>query len=174
MALSGPTVIAGLSSNLLFDAITALNFGVDVPIGNHWGVHAGYTFPFWTFADETQAFKISALDLGARVYLHPWKYRDFDIYRGWFFTASVATGKFDVALGEIDRKGTGMIGALGGGYTWPVGDWWRLDVSGSMGAMICKFSDGEVSRLPDPAVFKVTMTYFFHYNKKANGKGSDL
>lgn len=162
----GKVAIAGLSTNLLFDAITAVNLGVEVPIGSRFGLHAGYTFPFWTFPGETVRFNVSALDLGARVYLHPWETRGYDLYRGWFFTVSAATGKFDLSWNGGGSQGTAIIGAVGGGYTWPVGTWWRLDVSGSAGAMICHFSDGRTSRLPDPAVFKVTMTYLFHYNKK--------
>ena len=162
----GKVAIAGLSTNLLFDAITAVNLGVEVPIGSRFGLHAGYTFPFWTFPGETVRFNVSAFDLGARVYLHPWETRGYDLYRGWFFTVSAATGKFDLSWNGGGSQGTAIIGAVGGGYTWPVGTWWRLDVSGSAGAMICHFSDGRASRLPDPAVFKVTMTYLFHYNKK--------
>ena len=162
----GKVAVAGLSTNLLFDAITAVNLGVEVPIGSRFGLHAGYTFPFWTFPGETVRFNVSAFDLGARVYLHPWETRGYDLYRGWFFTVSAATGKFDLSWNGGGSQGTAIIGAVGGGYTWPVGTWWRLDVSGSAGAMICHFSDGRASRLPDPAVFKVTMTYLFHYNKK--------
>ena len=162
----GKVAVAGLSTNLLFDAITAVNLGVEVPIGSRFGLHAGYTFPFWTFPGETVRFNVSAFDLGARVYLHPWETRGYDLYRGWFFTVSAATGKFDLSWNGGGSQGTAIIGAVGGGYTWPVGTWWRLDVSGSAGAMICHFSDGRTSRLPDPAVFKVTMTYLFHYNKK--------
>lgn len=162
----GKVAVAGLSTNLLFDAITAVNLGVEVPIGSRFGLHAGYTFPFWTFPGETVRFNVSAFDLGARVYLHPWETRGYDLYRGWFFTVSAATGKFNLSWNGGGSQGTAIIGAVGGGYTWPVGTWWRLDVSGSAGAMICHFSDGRASRLPDPAVFKVTMTYLFHYNKK--------
>ena len=162
----GKVAVAGLSTNLLFDAITAVNLGVEVPIGSRFGLHAGYTFPFWTFPGETVRFNVSAFDLGARVYLHPWETRGYDLYRGWFFTVSAATGKFNLSWNGGGSQGTAIIGAVGGGYTWPVGTWWRLDVSGSAGAMICHFSDGRTSRLPDPAVFKVTMTYLFHYNKK--------
>ena len=176
--VGGPVALAGISSNLFLDALTAVNLGIEVPIGRHWGAHIGITTPMWSSADGMRAMQIQCLDLGARYYLKPWEYRGSDVYKGWFFSAAVATGKYNLAWNGQGVQGTAIIGGIGGGYTWAFGPWWRLDLSGNIGMMISDFTrydlvgDGALpggvihSRLPDPGSFKVTLTYMIHYNKK--------
>ncbi len=49
---SKPLNIA-LKSNLLFDAVTLSNIGLEVPINNKWSVAAEWIFPWWTWDDGT-------------------------------------------------------------------------------------------------------------------------
>ena len=171
-------VLFGVSSNLLLDAVSAVNVGVEVPFGRHWGAHLGYTTPWWSFAEQYYAMQIQCLDLGVRYYFKPWTYRGSDVYRGWFVSAAFATGKYNLAWKGAGVDGVAMIGGIGGGYTWALGDWWRLDASCNLGMMIADFNrydltgtsslpGGKVhSRLPDPASFKVTLTYLIHHKRK--------
>ncbi len=41
------TLTLAAKTNLLYDALTALNVELEVPIRNHWSVAAEYAFPWW-------------------------------------------------------------------------------------------------------------------------------
>lgn len=41
------TLTLAVKSNLLYDALTALNVELELPIRNHWSVAAEYAFPWW-------------------------------------------------------------------------------------------------------------------------------
>ena len=171
-------VLFGVSSNLLLDAVTAVNVGVEVPFGRHWGAHLGYTTPWWSFSDQFYSLRIQCLDLGVRYYFKPWTARGSDVYRGWFLSAAVGAGKYNLAWAGKGVEGKAIIGGIGGGYTWAFGDWWRLDTSFNLGMMLTDFNRYDLSgtselpdaaihsRLPDPAALKVTLTYLIHSKKK--------
>lgn len=44
---SADTLVLACKTNLLYDAITALNFEMELPIGNHWSVTVEDVFPWW-------------------------------------------------------------------------------------------------------------------------------
>lgn len=44
---SADTLVIACKTNLLYDAITALNFEMELPIGNHWSIAAEDVFPWW-------------------------------------------------------------------------------------------------------------------------------
>ena len=44
---SADTLVFACKTNLLYDAVTALNFELELPIGNHWSVMVEDVFPWW-------------------------------------------------------------------------------------------------------------------------------
>ena len=175
IAYDGPKAIAGISTNLASDLLTALNIGVEVPFGKRWSAHAGYTFPFWRSSDKSTAFVIQHIDLGARYYFKPWEYRSSDVMRGWFLCADLGYANYDVAFKSSGVRGNGFTASFGGGYSWAFNKWWRLDFSASMGMLQAYYDNYQIgqngepfvlgnntSRLPDPTGLKVTLVYLFH------------
>ena len=174
-----PRALFGVSTNLLYDAVTAVNVGLEVPVGHHSVLRADYLFPWWVAADNSRAFQIQHLDLGYRYYLKAWEKRDASVLRGWYLSAAFGTGKFDIEPNKKGVQGKEFMGSLGVGYTLPLGNWWRLDMNIGLGGMYADFQhyqwqeDQQLHFLnqdhflwPGPTSAKVSLIYLFHYNKK--------
>lgn len=50
--------IIALKTNLLYDAVAALNISVEIPIGNRWSIEGEYIFPWWR--NESSNFTMQA------------------------------------------------------------------------------------------------------------------
>ncbi len=66
----GEKLVLEIKTNLLYDAVTALNIGVEVPIGEHFSVGAYYLNPWWAWGpnDKKYAFQIQELGFEGRWY----------------------------------------------------------------------------------------------------------
>ena len=168
-------VLFGLSSNLLMDAVTAVNLGVEVPVGRNWSLRAEYATPWWGTADKSLALKAQNVNLGARYYLEPWDSRGINVCTGWFASLTVGAGMYDVCLNSYGTQGRGFLGNIGIGYSFPISTWWRLDLAAGAGVMVSEYHDYQVNldgsitdkeatvtRVPDPTAFKVSFVYLFH------------
>ena len=177
--LREPRTLFGLSTNVLYDAVTAVNFGIEIPVGHHSEIRADYMFPWWVKGDNSRAFQIQHLDLGYRYYLKGWEKRDADVLRGWYLSASVGTGKFDIEPNRKGVQGKEFMASVGAGYTLPLGDWWRMDLGLGVGAMYADFQNYQWQEDKQlhfeneshylwlgPVSAKVSFIYLFHYNRK--------
>ena len=160
-SLYGGKELFAISTNLLMDAVTAVNLGVHVPFGRRWMVSADYTFPWWVNNAGTRALKVRHLNIGARYYFKPWTSRGSDVCLGWYTTASFGSGNYNFAWDGNTARATETLPAIGGGYSLPLGDWWRLDFSANIGLLISHTAD-VTSILPDPTGLKVSIVYHFH------------
>ena len=167
--------IVGLSTNVLMDAVSAVNIGLEVPVGHHWSLRAEYAMPWWSAADNSFVLKAQNVNIGARYYFKPWKYRSSDVYSGWFASITAGAGLYDVRMNYQGAQGQGLLGNIGGGYSFALGPWWRLDLSAGIGVM---YSDRQLYQtnsggtinnkdsapiiVPDPTAFKVGIVYLFH------------
>ena len=135
--------------------------------------------PWWGSADNSFAFKAMNVNIGARYYFTPWENNGFEVCRGWFLSASFGAGLYDARLNFNGSKGRGLLGNVGGGYSFPLGDWWRMNLSAGIGVMVSDntiyraTADGNtISRSsgvlthPDPTSLKVSFTYIFHAPRK--------
>ena len=170
----------GVSTNALQDLITAVNLGVEVPLGNRWSVRAEYFSPWWSIAGSSYVLKTQNLNIGARYYFHPWTDRGAGVLRGWFVSAEAGAGIYDVCWNSVGSSGRGIHGNIGGGYSFALGDWWRLDLSAGIGMMISDYqryqlsagdgtkvvSTSGIARIPDPTSLKVSFVYLFHTKRK--------
>lgn len=171
-----PKVILGVGTNLLFDAVTAVNASLDIPVGKHWDITADYTFPWWKDRNKSFVFQFINLDLGARYYFKPWEQRNQDVMRGWFASASVGAGYYDFALWNPKGvQGEEFKISLGGGYTWALSPWWRLTAELGVGPVFTQYRLYE-AEAPDrlivteenrnvflrPTTAKISLTYLLH------------
>ena len=87
------TLVLGLKTNLLYDAVTALNFEVELPIGNHWSVAVEDVFPWWE-KDNKYCFEMWEMGIEARYW-----FRNNDYYvkklQGHFLGAYAMSSKYD-------------------------------------------------------------------------------
>lgn len=87
------TLVIGLKTNLLYDAVTALNFEVEVPIGNHWSVAVEDVFPWW---EKDNKYCLEMWEIGAEVrYWFSNNLHKADKLRGHFLGAYAMSSKYD-------------------------------------------------------------------------------
>ena len=88
------TDLFALKTNLLFDAVTALNVEVEVPIGTRYSVMAEDVFPWWHIQNK-YCFQMWEMGVEGRYWLRPWNPAGTGKLRGWFFGTYVMSAKYD-------------------------------------------------------------------------------
>lgn len=87
------TLVIAAKTNLLYDAITALNFELEVPIGNHWSVAVEDVFPWWE-KDNKYCFQMWEMGAEARYWFRRNEYKAEKL-RGHFVGVYGMSSKFD-------------------------------------------------------------------------------
>ena len=133
--------ILALSTNLLYDAVTAFNLGVEVPIGPRWtvGVDAIYNKMNWPGDRKTS---LLGGDLSGSYYFC----NERSPLSGWFLTAGVGGGKYNLIGTNVGREGYAYYFNMGGGYSFilgPESSHWRLRLAGQVGPFQTKFKYSE-------------------------------
>ena len=72
-----------VKTNLLYDAVSALNFEVEVPVAGRWSVMVEDVFPWWHI-DNKYAFQMWEIGAEARFWFKPWDTKGNEKMRGWF------------------------------------------------------------------------------------------
>lgn len=118
-----------VSTNLLYDAVAAPNFAIEVPIGHKWSVYGEYTFPWWLPASNEWCYEMLKWDIGARYRLgnNFDKNDPMDILSGHFVGVDLSAGYYDFEPLHKGYQGEFQMASLEYGYAWKLGDNWRLD-----------------------------------------------
>ena len=129
----GPEVFFELKTNVLYDAVTALNIGVEVPIGEHFSVGVGYLNPWWAWGpnDRKYAFQIQELGLESRYYISP---LDGQRLTGWYGGVYCSGAQYDLQWDtKLCYQGEYWTAGLSAGYVFPVSRGLRLEVGLNVG-----------------------------------------
>lgn len=150
--------LLALKTNLLFDAILAPNFEVEVPFGRYrqWSVMVEDWFPWWLFdknaKGNTNPYKMFGVSYGntSKSYrtsyevwmvgaeLRRWFSRcwgDQPLMTGHFVGLYLATGKYDIEWKSTGDQGEFISTGATWGYSWLLGKRWNLELSASIGAL---------------------------------------
>ena len=95
-------------TNLLFDVITALNIGVEVPIGKRWSVDADWLFPWWRHDKNRPNSKPYRLEVlcGSLEGKYWFGNRDnYPVLNGWFAGVYGSGGLYDLQWNEKGYTG---------------------------------------------------------------------
>lgn len=152
------TVVA-LKTNLLFDAVTALNFEVEVPIGKRFSVMVEDVFPWWETGNK-YCFQVWEMGVEGRFWFKPWKSIGTEKLRGLFVGPYVMSGKYDFQFDKsINYQGEFWSVGLTAGYSLPLGKkkWGNLEFSLSLGYLQSPYrhylpTDDYVKLIHDPAL----------------------
>lgn len=112
--------LLALKTNLLFDAMTALNVEVEVPIGKRWSVAGEWVFPWWERDRDRPSIKPCRLEvlcgtLEGRYWFGNRQERR--VLTGWFGGAFVGTGLYDVQWKSKGYQSQFLItGGVSAGY----------------------------------------------------------
>lgn len=110
-----------VKTNLLYDAVTALNVEVEIPIGSRFSLLAEDVFPWWHIGNK---YALQMVELGAetRFWFTPWEKKSTRKMRGWFVGAYGMSAKYDFQLDtSVDYQGEYWSAGLSGGYVMPIG-----------------------------------------------------
>ena len=152
------TVVA-LKTNLLFDAVTALNFEVEVPIGKRFSVMVEDVFPWWETGNK-YCFQVWEMGVEGRFWFKPWKSIGTEKLRGLFVGPYVMSGKYDFQFDRsINYQGEFWSVGLTAGYSLPLGKkkWGNLEFSLSLGYLQSPYrhylpTDDYAKLIHDPAL----------------------
>ena len=151
-------MFAAVKTNLLFDAVTALNVEVEVPIGRRFSVMWEDVFPWWETGNK-YCFQLWEMGAEARFWFRPWERKGMEKLRGFFVGPYVYSGKYDFQYDRsINYQGEFWSAGLTAGYSVALGKKKNvnLEMSLSMGYMESPFrhylpDGGYTKLLHDPA-----------------------
>ena len=126
--------VAALKTNLLYDVVTALNFEVEVPIGNRFSIMIEDVFPWWTWGPNGNKYAFQMWEMG----IEPrwWFKRNYERDRlaGHFAGVYAMSAKYDF---QWDFKGCYQgeywSAGLTYGYAMPLCKWLNMEFSVSVG-----------------------------------------
>lgn len=126
---TGRYPIVAVSTNLLYDAVIAPNFAIEVPIGKKWSVYGEYTFPWWLAKGNEWCYEMLKWDIGARYRIsnNYDKNDPLDILTGHFVGVDLSAGYYDFEPLHNGYQGEFQMASLEYGYAWNLGNNWRLD-----------------------------------------------
>ena len=127
-----------VKSNLLYDAVTALNVEVEVPIKNHWSVMVDHVFPWW---EKGNKYCLQLLETGVegRYWFRNNQYHSQKL-QGHFAGAYAMSGKYDFQKDrDLCYQGTFWSAGATYGYAKKISRLFRLEFSVSLGYMSTEF-----------------------------------
>ena len=135
------TVLA-LKTNLLYDAVSWLNFSVEVPIGDRFSALYYHQFPWWRWGKAKNEYCMRFLSIGGegRWWFKPMPREKTDTrikrdrLMGHFVGLYAESGKWDFERKrDICYQGEHWSAGLSYGYAMPIGKRLNLELSLSMG-----------------------------------------
>ena len=134
--------ILALKTNLLYDAVSWLNFSVEVPIGDRFSALYYHQFPWWTWGQAKNEYCMRFLSIGAegRYWFKPMPREKTenrikrDRLMGHFVGVYGESGKWDFERKrDICYQGEHWSAGLSYGYAMPIGKRLNLELSVSAG-----------------------------------------
>ena len=122
-----------VKTNLPADLVTAVNLGVEVPLGEDFSVNAHFTFPWWTAGPYGNKYALQLLD--AEGELRWWFAPGEERLEGHYLALQGSGGKFDLQWGrdigcyQCYNWGVG----LSYGYSMSLSEHWNLEFALTLG-----------------------------------------
>ena len=170
-----------VKTNLPADLVTAVNLGVELPLGEDFSVNAHFTFPWWTAGPYGNKYALQLLD--AEGELRWWFAPGEERLEGHYLALQGSGGKFDLQWGrdigcyQCYNWGVG----LSYGYSMSLSEHWNLEFALTLGYLAIDYQHYVPS--PDwsvllrdnakagvlhyfgPTGLKVSLVYPFHIQR---------
>ena len=125
-------MIAAVKTNLLYDAVTALNVEVEVPIGRHFSVMVEDVFPWWETKNK-YCFQMWEMGLEGRYWFKGWDPDGREKLRGLFAGVYAMSSKYDFQWDrDINLQGEYWSAGVSAGYAMPIGRRKRVNLEFSL------------------------------------------
>ena len=126
-------MLFAVKTNLLFDAVTALNIELEKPLGNSWSLSGEYIFPWWLNEQRQYAFQLITANLELRRWFGDREERPR--MTGWFGGLFIGGRYFDFQRGSTGYQGESFTIGLSGGYAHEISrdGKWRMEYALGLG-----------------------------------------
>lgn len=170
-----------VKTNLPADLVTAVNLGVEVPLGESFSLNAHFTFPWWTAGPYGNKYALQLLD--AEGELRWWFAPGEERLQGHYVALQGSGGKFDLQWGrdigcyQCYNWGVG----LSYGYSMSLSEHWNLEFALTLGYLAIDYQhyvpspdwsvlirdDAKAGTLHyfGPTGLKVSLVYPFHIQR---------
>ncbi len=177
--------LVAIKSNLLYDAITALNIELEIPIGNSWSIAAEYIFPWWS--SNKANWTMQTLSGNASVKYWFGNREKKDLLTGWHIGLFGGLGRYDFQLFDNNGEQADYFDVgIQAGYAHKISKNLRMEYALGLGYMQfdyksydkvrdTKYGDIKVFRYPwevrrrnwvGPINAKISLVWLLHYNTR--------
>lgn len=135
------TTIAAVKTNLLYDAVTALNVEVEVPIADRFSVMVEDVFPWWETGNK-YCFQYWEMGIEPRYWFNSWDSRGSEKLRGFFAGPYLMSAKYDFQNDkEFNYQGEHWSAGISAGWCTAIGSRKRvnLELSFALGFLSTRY-----------------------------------
>lgn len=177
-----PRPLFALKTNLLYDALTALNIEIEVPIGPRWSIAGEYIFPWWLSNSKQRCLQSLSGYLEGRYWFGDRTERRQ--LTGWFMGLYTGGGNYDVEWNDKGYQGEFCVPVgLSAGYAHVIGRNLSMEYSIGVGYMRTNYrryhpqtcADGELRLVREmkgtynwvgPTKIKVSLVWLINGKKR--------
>ena len=143
-AVAGGKPLFAIKTNLLFNAATLINLGIELPVSERVSIAAEGIFPWWRNASKDITIQMMAADIEGKYWFGDRSL--FEPMTGFYAGAYFGGGIFDFQLGKFtDGKGVQgdffILGGLSAGYAHKIGRNLRLEYGLGLEYLQCDFRE---------------------------------
>ncbi len=115
-------LLFALKTNLLFDAFTAINLELEIPINQRWSVAGEFIFPWWTINNNNEdsrrnRFQLINGNIEAKYWWESRYARPQPLLTGWFTGVYAGAGTYDFEHNARGYQGDALfLCGISGGY----------------------------------------------------------
>jgi hypothetical protein len=130
-----PYPLFAVKTNLLFDAASAINVELEIPVGKRWSVAGEWVFPWWLSNKKQYALQAGNGNLEVKYWLGSRDGRKQ--LTGWFAGLYGGGGYYDLEWKNEGFQGEFWHAGIGGGYTHNIdrSGHWRMEYALGFGYM---------------------------------------
>ena len=126
--------ILALKTNLLYDAVTALNFELEVPIGERWSLAVEDVFPWWAWGPNDRKYCFQMWEIGFEPRWWFARTPERDRLSGHFLGVYGMSSRYDFQWDtDLCWQGEYWSAGLSYGFALPIGKVCNLELSASVG-----------------------------------------
>ncbi|MFI3286523.1 MAG: DUF3575 domain-containing protein [Rikenellaceae bacterium] len=127
-----------VKTNLLYDAITAINIELEVPIGLRYSISGEWIFPWWLSDSRQRSFELLCGTLKGRYWLGD--RATMSQLTGWSAGLYVGGGYYDLEWDGDGYQGEYLLsGGISAAYAHSIGGNFRLEYSLGLGILATKY-----------------------------------
>lgn len=126
--------ILALKTNMLYDAVTALNFELEVPLGDNFSLAVEDVCPWWNLGTNGNKYCFQIWEMGVEPRWWFLKTSSRDRLSGHFLGLYGMSGKYDLQWDKaLCYQGELWSAGATYGYVLPLSKWCNLELSASLG-----------------------------------------